>query len=308
MDYIPSTIQNILLKFRDLFTTPSFENFKVLMIGWILCVKGHTISRVIQFDPERAEQKKNHSAYYRFLSRAQWEKDQLGKVLLDLFLSEIDEETVTVVVDDTLHHRSGPHIWGGGMHIDLANSTYGKRTTASAQKSTAFGHNWVTLSLWKQKPWSKEGRGMAIPILTRLYRGKKHSPEEKYNKRTELAVEMIEKLREWLPEDVGFQVVGDYEYVSETVAKKLPEGVDLMGSIQMDAALYKLGTGPRRGDIQKGKRLPKPKQLLEEGDLTRRRIALYGREVEIEYASQIGIWPTVFGDRLVKVFVIRDPD
>ncbi len=162
MDYIPSPIENILLKFQDQFSAPSFQNFKLLMIGWMLCVNRHSISRVIQYGVGKEGYQKNHAAYYRFFSRAEWNNDHLGKVLFEIYAEQMNKEKITLIIDDTLHHRSGPHLWGG-MHVDLAGSTYGKRTASSPQKKKAFGHNLVTLSLWVQKPWSDKGRGWPFP-------------------------------------------------------------------------------------------------------------------------------------------------
>ncbi len=149
---------------------------------------------------------------------------------------------------------------------------------------------------------------MALPILTRLYRGKKHCPEEKYKKRTEHAREMIKQMHEWLPEGMKMQIVGDYEYVSSTVARELPEEVELMGTMQTDAVLYDPARSSEEESPQEEERLPKPKELLEGEQLITKEIQLYGKEVEIEYTGMVGRWPTVFEDRPVKVFVIRDPD
>ncbi|MGH6932575.1 MAG: hypothetical protein ACREEE_09100, partial [Dongiaceae bacterium] len=74
-------------------------------------------------------------------------------------------------------------------------------TTTGAHVSFSFGHSWVVLALWVPLPWNAE-RGIAVPILFRLYRPKKRCPEGKYRKRTELAAELLAILASWLPADM----------------------------------------------------------------------------------------------------------
>jgi hypothetical protein len=113
---LPAALQELLLNFAPVFTRPSFANFTVLTVGWILCVGRHSLSRVIQFAGQ--VDARHHSAFYRFLARAVWTTDRMSLVLIDLVVLLIPEGDVYAVVDDTLRRRSGPHIWGAGMHHD----------------------------------------------------------------------------------------------------------------------------------------------------------------------------------------------
>jgi len=185
--YLPSSVQSILFSFRPCFSAPSFANFLALVCGWILCPGPHTISRVIVAACAQRLAIKGHSAYYRFLSRARWSVDEVGHVLFGLLMPFLPQR-IEAAVDDTLCHRTGPHVFGAGMHHDAATSTYGG--AGGQRASFSFGHNWVVLSLWVPLPWNRE-RGMAIPVLFRLYRPKKRCPKSRYRKRTELASEML---------------------------------------------------------------------------------------------------------------------
>jgi hypothetical protein len=48
------------------FSAPSFNNFTAVVRGWVRCVGARTISRVIQFGGFDEEQRRNHSALYRY--------------------------------------------------------------------------------------------------------------------------------------------------------------------------------------------------------------------------------------------------
>lgn len=282
---IPSTVWPILLSFSSCFTAPTFENFVVLATGWILCQGRHTVSRVIQAAGEAGRQK-SHSAFYRFLSRASWDPNDLGRVLFRLFLPFLPT-VITAPLDDTLAHKSGPHFWGAGMYHDAGQSTYGRRSAGGRNIVLSFGHSWVVLSVWVPLPWN-HNRGIAVPVLFGLYRSKKQfenqekkRPKKKqkakkrrarkrakkkarkkakkeakkqaqlqatreYRKRTELAVELIQTLASWIPDGRTLQIVGDMEYACRTVVRNLPEGVVFVGSMHMKAALYEQA-GPRKG-------------------------------------------------------------
>lgn len=307
---IPSTVQAILFTFSGCFTRPGFENFAALVVGWIVCQGRHSISRVIQAAGE-ASRKKHHSTFYRFLSRGSWATDPVGHAvfgLLHAFLPAV----ITTILDDTLAHKSGPHIFGAGMHHDASRSTYGRGTAAGRKVFFSFGHNWVTLAIWIPLPWAP-GRGLALPILFRLYRSKKRCPQGQYRKRTELAMELLTVFAGWLEPGRTFKVdvVGDAEYACKTIVRNLPEGFVFTGPMVMGAALYALPASYRgmgRPSV-KGKRLPSPKALAASAAIrwTKLKLTIYGREVTILVKSQVCLWYTVAGTRLVRMVVTRDP-
>lgn len=306
---ISSAFQTLFLQFQPVFTAPSFPNFVTLVTGWMLCPGRHTISRVIQHG-QGPGRKKHYATLYRFFSRAVWITDLLGQALFPFVLPLIPEGAVYALTDDTLCRKSGPHLWGAGMHHDPLSSTYGRGTKVGRKVAFAFGHNWVVLSLWVPLPWNPQ-RGVAIPILFRLYRSKKRCPSEEYRKRTELAQEMIHILASWIPAGRKLVVVGDSEYACQTLVQGLPWGADFVGPMMMDAAFYDIpspqtGRGRR---AKKGKRLPSPRQLAADSSIpwTRTTLSIYGRQVEALTKTQIGLWYRVAGTRLVRMIVTRDP-
>ena len=170
----------------------------------------------------------------------------------------------------------------------------------------------MILAIWVPLPWGRD-RGVAIPVLFRLYRSKKLSPKGQYHKRTELAAELIKILAEWIPEGYTLHLVGDSEYSSKTVVHDLPESLHFTGSMSMNAALF--APAPkhrphRRGrPRKKGKRLPSPAKLAKSKakskNWQRTKVTIYGQEVELLVKTRVCLWYTVAGTRPVRVVVTR---
>lgn len=292
--------------FVDCFTTPTHGNFQRLVCGWLLCQGRHTVSRVIQAS-WTVTPRVQHARLYRFLSRARWEPDTLARVLFGLLLPLLPE-VIEAAVDDTLCKKGGPQVFGASMHRDGSASSYAKRGGGGAR--FAFGHNWVVLSVRVPLPFAP-GRGIAVPLVARLYRGKKRCPEKLYEKRTELAQQMIALLAGWLPPDRTLSVAGDSEYACRTVVRELPAGVHFVGPVCRDAALHEpapLYAGRGR-PAKRGVRLPSPQQLAQSRSTPWRsvQVEIYGRSVELQITTRICLWPTVAGQRCVRIVLTRDP-
>jgi len=305
-----SSFQCLLVNFSSMFTEPSFKNFMSLVCGWVICTGRRTISRVIQLG-DFGEERRHHSIFYRFFSRAIWLPNELGKRIFMLAIELLPEHAAIILtVDDTLCRKSGAHIWGGGMHHDPLLSNYGRGK--SLVKFFSFGHNWVIVCVCIQTPWN-ENRWMAIPIAFRLYRSKKQCPKEQYRKRTELAREMIEEINTWLPRDRAVILVGDTEYACREVVRGLPRRIEFVGPMSMDAALFDpppVNAKGRGRPRKKGRRLLSPKQLIaaEHIPWERHEMLLYGKTVIVLIKTQVCLWYTVAGGRLVRMIVTRDPN
>jgi hypothetical protein len=252
--------------------------------------------------------RRHHATLYRFLSRARWCVDDLGEVLFRLLLPFLPER-IEAVLDDTLCHRSGPQLFGGGMHHDGSRSTYGGG--GGRRKVLSFGHSWVVLSIWVPYPW-KKGRGVAVPVLFRLYRSPKRCPEAQYRKRTDLACEMLQILGSWLPGDRMLDLAADREYACRTLLRQVPTDVEFTGPMLMNAALCKPGPIPaqRMGrPRKKGLPLPSPKAMARKRSKPWQEVtaSLYGRQVPLLIKTWIAAWPRVLGQRPVRIVLTRDP-
>ena len=304
---IAHSVRDLLKEFEACFTRPGFKNFVALITGWIICQGRHSISRVVQAAGVVGTGK-HHSTLYRFLSQGRWTTDDVGRVVFRLLCRFLPEQ-ITLIVDDTLCHKSGPHIFGAAMHYDAQCSTYGYGTTASRKTAFAFGHNWVVAAIWIPLPWNR-AQGLAVPILFRLYRSKKRCHQGEHRKRTEIASEMIKIFCTWLPETRRLLVVADSEYSCKTVVRNLPDHVVFTGPMAMDAALY-TPAGDYRGmgrPRRKGKRLPSPKVLARSRSKWKTlTVSIYGKDVAIQIKTMACLWYTVAGTKLVQVVVTRDP-
>ena len=65
---LPLTFLGLLAEFRGVFTAPSFDNFRVLVFGFVHSLGRHGISDALRAAGPAAD--KQYSAYYRFFSRA----------------------------------------------------------------------------------------------------------------------------------------------------------------------------------------------------------------------------------------------
>ena len=314
-----SSFAELTLSLVTVFTQPSFQNFLTLLAGWVFCMGRHTVTGLIV--AAGAVETKHFSCFHRFFSRAVWNFDSLGSVVLKLALRFVPEgEPVLLAVDDTLGRKTGRHIWGAGMHHDPLRST-------PVRPVFSFGHSWVVLSIIVPLPCVKH-RFFAIPILFRLYRRKakqrppgrpngerkstgEATPDE-HRTRPELAVEMLAIVAEWL-NGRRLRVVGDSEYSGKSISRKLPETADLVGRMPMDAALYAEPPARRPGRTgrprKKGERLPNPAGLAKSRKVSwvKVRVAIYGRKVRVWYKSVRALWYNSAGARLLSIVVVHDP-
>lgn len=309
----PSSFYATLFQFSGIFTRPSFQNFTVLVVGWVLGTGRLTISQALRAGGA-LKSGKHFSTLYRFFADASWIADDLGQVVFELMQPFVQGLVLLVAVDDTLCRRTGPQIFGAGMHHDAVRSTYGSRTGGKRHLAFSFGHSWVILSLWVPLPWNPE-RGIAVPILFRLYRSKKLTPTSDYRKRTQIARDLVEILAGWL-KGRGLQVllVADSEYACRNVVKRLPRGFDFAGPIVMDAAVNSLevperAPGQRGAPRKRGPRLPSPGELLGDDSIPWKShsLTLYGHEVRILIKTVECQWYQVAGLRAVNVILTRDP-
>jgi len=245
MHTIISTWTDITQQFFPIFTVPGAEIFSSLITGWILCTARRTITGIIPFaDPcfQHA-----HDAYHRFFPDARWDTSRLWQILT-LILVKLFCSTgiITIALDDTLFHRSGRKVNGAGYWRDAVRST--KNSIVYA-----WGLNLVVLTLQIQPPWG--GEPLGLPINMRLHR--KNGPTL-----IDLAEQMINELRQWLPER-SFRIVGDGFFAP--LAGREFQNVTIISRIQCNAEIYDLppkrkskGRGRPR---KKGKRLACPQKM-----------------------------------------------
>lgn len=292
-----ATFALVLSTFRRHFTAPTFFRFALLAAGWVLA--GEPVRCVTEALVASGVSGVLHwQAFHRFFSRARWRVDALGKTLLGLLGPLLPSGRLELVVDDTLCRKSGRHVFGTAMHVEPVSST-------RRRKNLVRGHCWVVLAVVLDVPWSK--RPWAIPLLFRLYRGKKEAAGA-YRTKPSLAREMLEVLLGWLPASTAVDVLLDSGYMTKTLLRGLPLGrVTATGALKTNAALSRApSAAERRRRCRRGARLPTPKAL--QGDRRWRwttvATSVYGRTRRQRVLSLQAQWYGVLGGLLTRVAVV----
>lgn len=174
----------------------------------------------------------------------------------------------------------------------------------------AYGLNFVVIAVWVPVAITHSG-GMAMPIGFRLYRSKKTCPIKRYRKRTELAVELLHRARQWFG-DRPLIVVADAEYACQTVLRNLPRNTGMVGPLPMDARLCDPHVEPTRGKGRRrkwGQPLAKPHTFATDSTTPWKRFSakLYGRNVRLQVKSLRAVWRCGGADQIMQVVVSRDP-
>lgn len=289
------TLWRVLEVVRPAFTPASFALFVTLFQGWVLTSGRHALTDCLL--AAGVAGRRDHTAFYRFFSRGTWSVDEVGRLILNAVLQRLAPDArVDLVVDDTLAHHKGPHIFGLGCHLDAVRST---RLT----KVFTFGHVWVVLALVVPLPFLR--RGVALPILFRLYRSEKHCADTGivFRKKTELAREMLDVVLGWLTPAEGeatrsILLAIDSGYANATVLRDLPRAVAVIGAMRPDAAL---------AISARGVATCSPKTLAADNAVPWEQVTatLYGRAQTVMYKTLRAPWARVCGDLSLRIVVVR---
>jgi hypothetical protein len=291
---------NILQAFAPCFTAPSMDTFSMLMTGWVLNLRRHTITEVVR--AAGAVGSKHISSFHRFFSQASWLMVELGLILADLIIKHLAPTgVIRLVVDDTLGRHTGKQIAAASMHRDPLLST--------AQRACfSWGHVWVVLAI----EVTLFGKSRALPVLFRLHRSEKRCKKEKrdYSKITEQARELVDLLADRYPQR-QFQVLGDSAYTNSSLIKNRRSNVHLIGRGRLDAALY--APAPKRREGQKGrprvrgKRIASPATQAKAKNAPWKKVTVnvYGKEVKLRVLVIDALWYVAAGSELIRQVVVR---
>ena len=173
--------------------------------------------------------KKRHpfDRYYNFFSRSAWTVADLARcVAVQIVVALNPTGLLYLVVDDTLLHNRGKHVYGLGWFRDAVAST-------AKRVATASGNHWVVMGLAICIP--KTDIILCLPIHCKLHLPGKGQPSE-----ATLAREMLLDVRSWFP-DRQLVLVGDGAYANENMFSPwsdLAKHVKYVGVMRCDAALY----------------------------------------------------------------------
>jgi len=276
------------------FTRPTFETFRALVVGMVCQVGECTVTGMLTAAGMSTSW--HHSRAHRFFSRATWCLDELGLGVMSTIVSTLLQpgEAVCVVIDDTLFKRSGRRV---------AHAFWQHDGSASASGGVGFGNNFVVLGVLVDVPFMT--RTVCLPVLFRLYT--KGGPE-----RSELANRLVWIVSSFLDDGRVIEVVADAAYACERFAK-LPGRASFVSRLRANAALHRLTpprTGKRGRPRTKGERLP----VLADIARDRRRrwrtvtVTRYGRRETLQALTLTCLWYKVFKQRPVRVVLLREVD
>jgi hypothetical protein len=296
----------ILTRFRSCLTAPTFVRFVILTAGWILTSDPSQANCVTQaLISAQVSGRLHWEAFHRVFSRNRWDIDRLGRVLFELLLPLVGS-VFEVAIDDTLAPKKGIRVFGVSMHVDAVSST-------KKHKNLVNGHCWVQLGLVINVPWSK--RPWFVPLLSRLYRGKKEAATAKaYRTKSALAREMLDLFLSWLRPGRKVHLLIDSGYMGRTMLRGLPlSTVTVFGSIKSNAALYRPVEGrsnKRRGrPRKKGTRLLTPAKMHHSKRTRWETIKVQGpQERTKQVLSLKAQWYGVLGAWLNHVVLIREDE
>jgi len=310
---IPSLLQ-LVHELQGSFTDPTFVSHCQLLLGWVMCAGPHRlydVAQTIQADTEVSRaQRHPFDRFYNFFSRAAWAVTDCGQRLA---ISAVVRLKVIgplyLIVDDTLLHKRGKHVFALGWFRDAVASTRKRVATAS-------GNNWVVLGLAVPIPLLP-GCFLCLPLAFRLKMPGKGQPSV-----AALARELLDEVAAWFP-GRDLILIGDGGYANKALLTDLPERVTFVGRMRLDAAVYE-ATPPaarpgRRGrKAKKGPRLPSPSAAAQKADRNRNgqgpwvwqavQAVAYGVTRTLQVVSYRVVWPRVLGYTPVQVMVVRDTE
>lgn len=322
---LPESLAVMLLAFEDCFTAPSFRNFVAIVAGWLHCLGRRTITGVALASGGVGE--RHISVFHRFFARATWSLDWVGCVLCGMICEWLPEGApIFLPLDDTIARKNGKCIALASIHHDPLLST-------KSRPFFSYGHCWVVLAIWVPLPMFGATKGFALPVLFRLYIGKKRGGEKDapsqrktrkrlrrartafrntpYRTKLELAREMVGLLASWAPER-RFYLCCDSAYAGRKVLENRPDNVEVISRMRMDAELYALPPERRAGQPgrprRRGRRLPTPKRTAQHTKHWKKlNVEIYGRKVVTRVTERIALWYHPLRAAPVKIVIVRDP-
>ena len=224
---IPS-LDSVLQCLLPVFTQPSFQTHIEVLLGWVMCLSKRTeygVFQTIQADtPVSRKERHPFDRFYNFFSRSAWTvRDLAHQVAVAVVVRLNPRGLLYLVVDDTLLHKRGKHVYGLGWFRDAVAST-------AKRVATASGNHWVVVGLAICIPGTS--KIYCLPIHAMLHLAGKNQKSE-----ATLAKEMLQDILEWFP-DRKLVFLGDGAYSTKNLLGDLDPRVTYVGVMRADAAIY----------------------------------------------------------------------
>lgn len=307
---IPS-IMPLLQELCIVFTQPSAITFRAVFQGWVLCLGRRTEFRVFEaIEGKQVPRQRRHpfDRYYNFFSRSAWiVRDLAHAVAMQIVVALNRSGELVLIVDSTLLHKSGQHVFAIGWFHDPVRST-------TKRVATALGNQWTVLGLAIRIPGTE--RIFCLPIHATLQRPGKGQPSP-----ADSARQMLADVLAWFP-DRRLVLVGDGGFSAKNLLLDLDPRVTYVGLMRRDAELYDTVIPVRRKGRpgrkpSHGPRLPAPHQAAKKADAASRsdrgrwktiKVTAYGKQQTFDVCTFQAFWPKVFGLRPIQVLLCRPRD
>jgi hypothetical protein len=309
MPVVPSSLDALLFLFADAFSAPSFQTFRMLVVGFLCRVGEHSVCGMLQ--GARLERVWHHSRAHAFFSERKWCPDELGLLLLDFLVATFVAAgaPIRLAVDDSLFHRAGKRVYGAAWQYD------GSVAQGAGHKS-GYGNNWVSLCLIVRLPFMR--RAVGLTVLCRLWqpdpeakraKATRRTPNPEYPSKQALAREMLDLVIARFPQR-KIELVGDSAYATKAFAG-VPDRVSVTSRLKSNATLY-APTPPRTGKrgqpAKKGQQLPKLKAIAEDPQTVwaPTEVTRSGKRQTVLCHTFECLWYDVWGQRPVRVVLVKD--
>lgn len=309
MQTLPVELTPLIIEFQPLFSKPVWQHAQVLLVGAILAIGKRTITSCLRVCGLAHE--KGFQNYHRVLNRARWSALNASRLLLRLLITAFAPTGELVCgLDDTIERRRGRQIKAKGIYRDPVRSSHSHFVKAS-------GLRWLCCMLLVEVSWA--GAVWGLPFLSVLCPSERYYEQlgRPHRKLTERAAQVFKLAARWLPNRVVVFVADSsfatFELLS--LASAIPN-LSLVTRLRLDAQLWAEAParkpGQRGRPALKGKRLPSPQQVLEDGRTKWAKIELEhwygGGKREVEVHSETAIWYKS-GQLPVRMrwLLVRDP-
>lgn len=295
------------VSFRVCFSAPSYRIFVALLVGWVLTVGKHTVSKVIL--TMGLHESRHFASIYRFLGKGQWSVEGVSywlfRTLVEALITEGSE--ILVVIDDTLNKHRGKKICGAGWQHD--------GSAPGLTKHKGYGVCFVIIGLAVRIPQISD-RVFCLPYAARLWWPPKAKVKPEglpYKKKPEIGLQLINMTHSWLRQGERLRVVADLGYCCETILKKRPKDVHVTGRIRTDSALFAPAQTPvvrgRGRPRKKGCRLPTPSAMFRDPNLKWSDIKAlcYGKQIRLMVHQFTALWYHSVGHEAVSIVLCHDP-
>src|SRR5262245_40567651 len=160
MQTLPADLLDLIVVFQPLFTKPTWEHAKILLLGALLARGKRTVTACLRVVGLKDDE--HFQNYHRVLNRARWKTQEASRILLGLILivlARLTHEVIILAADDTVERRGGRKIKQLGCYRDPVRSS-------QKQVIKCFGLKWVAMAVLIKLPWAE--RPWALPFLTVL--------------------------------------------------------------------------------------------------------------------------------------------